>query len=265
MKVTRSLPQKSKLFLKRVFGISGGFTLWGKYHRDWNKVKSDLKGATIPTVLAAPSIGLSLYAAVQAGAQANITSAVVSLCAWVGVNMYFKDEINELMSQGKRLTLGEKGKIRIGPSFLFGLLMQNVRSVLSNFVITIPAFGLESAFSGESLERNFENSFFNSFARHWVDRWIVMHFQTGKWNKRTFDIVFLTWNTIYPIAKNFHLFGLQGLGTNIYRTMAAIGVVYVLWTERHSMRQAAGNFWRRVFQRESGVNLVGMGCRGVFH
>jgi hypothetical protein len=105
--------------------------------------------------------------------------------------------------------------------------MNFLRSMMSNYVIQIAAFG-SGAFTQENTERNLYNSLGNIFARSGIDKWIANKTPTtkdhegnivvleGQWDPHTASRINFWWNTGYGFLKNLNLLGLGWVFDVIY-------------------------------------------------
>lgn len=244
----REATARSRGLLQSLLGLpEQGLTFWSRVTRTASQRMADLKSAGIQAAWAAVPMAVSLHIAEASGRPAHVIAGTLALSAWVAVNSFWKSEINEAMTQGKRLTIRDDGRIEVTPGHVFSTLANIVRSIITNFIVVTSAFGPEAAFSLPGLGLNLSNSVWNAFARGWVDRWIAAQYQLGHWSRRRFSVAIDIWNNLYATGKNLHLLGIGGLASVAYKVLAVCGIASVFVKERFSIRA-----WRQARQeRES--------------
>jgi hypothetical protein len=245
--------KSSKDFLKRLFGLPNGFTLWTKLDRSRRLKWIEGGMATLSSLMSGASVAYTFYLTEQIDpVGANALRAGLALAAWSWFYGYESRRVTDFMLQAKVIRQTGSHEYTATNNKVFTHVATTLRSLLTNAVIMSGAFGVDSAFSEFNFEHNVWNTTVNIFARGWIDDWLGARMPTiredgtilvdrakGQWKLGTWIAVNQVWNVVYGIGKYANLLGLGNIADIPYYLLGAVGVAKMIWDKRWDIKDLA--------------------------
>lgn len=253
--------EKTKLNLKYIYGVPNGISFWSffkNYKRSKGLKKLDIGLSTISAATSILSGGASLY--IKGEDVSTIATATSVLAGWVWVNSYYAVPMFQAVNQGISNSFQSlKGGISAAKrSWMFNYSATLTRSMLTNAIFIVSAFGLGELANTDVLMKNLQNCAMNSFARIPVETWLhkklpdvaadgSIHVNPAKkhWTMKKWSVVNATWLFLYGVLRLTDLFG-KDIDSDIpygdiafytYMTMTVVGVAKSAYDYRDGIKE----------------------------
>jgi hypothetical protein len=240
----------------KIFGLPNGFTTWLIAERTARKKFVDGSLATLSSALAGASTAFTFYLTAKNGSPEvapNILQAGLFVATWTWFQVYNVQAITDIMTRSKAVKQTAKNVFEAKSSLLSSTLTTTLRSLLTNAMIVVAAYGLDGLVTSYNFEAALLNTAVNIFARGWVDDLIdakaptfkhdgtvVVDVKKKQWELATWLFFKHGWTLLYQFGKNAHLLsGVAGTPTwmnVIYYSFGAIGLGVMGYKERYNIQ-----------------------------
>ncbi len=251
----RGLLDRGRLLISRLFGIQrmSDMSLWIPVPRQADIVRMDQTRGFYAGATAAGSMGLSLvtsYLKTGAPLKPSLIWPMITLGAWVGLNVSMFRSVGQVMSQGKSLQATPNGW-RVLPNSPFFWSTSFLRSMITNAIVQISIAGPAAMVSVDGFRNNLDNSFWSVVSRSEIDKYIASKTPSlkdengrivigpGQWTEKQAANINFWWNFSHGMVKNLHLIQFDPMMmTYVFGGLAAINLGFLVkeqlpaWIER---------------------------------
>jgi hypothetical protein len=257
----RDLGQQSRLFLKQLFGLPRGLTLWffdfpalglkkNPMIRTQEERSKELRRATISAMTAGAQVWATFYVTHgHALLSPGMAAGLPVFMSWVWLWAYNARSWGGVMSQGKAFKETEPGVWKIKNSDVFFYTGAYMRGLLTNAIV-MSCFLNGDIFHWKTAGLMATNAGINLFARSWIDKWIIdrqatvlpdgrVEVQPGQHAPATTIQIRFWWEFGYGILKTLQLVGYSSVLDGVYQIMGAVGLSKKLYAERFALMRKA--------------------------
>ncbi len=230
----RKLYNRAFLPARSLLGIPKGLTLWPQIKMKEEDRTRETRSAVFQSFVAAGQIAVT-FSIKENIDVSNVIGAATTLGTWVFFNFYNMTRFNAIMGQG--LTINRVGtqNFAVDRSVLTSRFLGYGRSILTNSLILIGAFGvpalINSGFDSawntimtpENGARVLTNAFFSLFSRFWFDEWLIRNQATrlpdgrivveeGQHTPQQTNRYRTVFEIVQGVFKTMNLIGVESLG-----------------------------------------------------
>ena len=259
---------RAKLYVKKLFGIPKGFTYWFKIKRNAKQIAADASFTAMQMAMAGTSVGLTFYNLSKApgGEDINYVAASAAIAAWHGLNMFYLNNVVALFGQGRAINKISDDEWKVTKNVALIRTLSFVRSMISNYILMLAAFGPETALSTTSLKVSVVNSFLTLFSRFWFDelsakkqatigRDGAVEIKKGQWSPMKMTVIRNVFEVVNGVLKNLHLVGVPGMNW-IFPASGAYGLIKTGYQERKDYWPKIKNMFRRAESQACSTLLI---------